>query len=243
LVRPFTLGRLADVIRLTRVFQGITSDHVEEAMMVTRDRAVELLKQAEEMRLIKPDGFLYYSTSLGNAFFEALKNDDRMRLDDVLSGYAPYNTIKNILSRRSANIAELKKMTGLTEVATEIVLRLLQYVHDDFCSVNEEFFLRAKELPNLAEFLSSTRRAYQELNNYTQWGCSKDFVRLDKIAGYVCQELRLSADDFSRLLNEALKSSSFLEVHSEVVGYQFLPFAPRKLNSTSYRRCYIRLRE
>lgn len=241
-MRPFTLGRLADIIRLTRVFQGITSEHVEEAMMVTRDRAVELLKQAEEMRLIKLDGALYCSTNLGNAFAEALKNDDRIRLDRVLSEYAPYSAIKNIVSKRSTDIMELKKITGLTEVAIEVVLRLLQYARDDLCSMGEKFFLRTNELPKLDDFLSSVKRVYAELNNSILWGRPKEFIRVDKIAGNVCGELRLSIDDFSKLLDEVLESNSIVEVHSEVVGYQFMPFSRRKLNPASYRRCYMRLR-
>jgi hypothetical protein len=209
--------------------------------MVTRDRAVELLKQAEEMKLVKLDGCLYYSTNLGNSFFEALKNDDRIRLDNILSEYTPYLAIKNVLSERSADITELKKITGLTEVAIEIVLRLLQYVRDDLCSMDEKFFIRTNELPELKDFLSSIKRAYLEINSRAQWGCPKEFIRVDKIAGFVCVELRLSIDDFSKLLDEVLKYSCMLEMHSEVVGYQFIPFGG-KLNPASYRGCYIRLR-
>lgn len=241
MVRPFTLGRLADVIRLTRAYRGIASDHIEEAMMVTRSRAIELLKQAEDMKLVKLDGCMYYSTSLGNAFFEALKNSDRERLDNIFSEYSPYFAVKDVLSSRSATTSELKKMTGLTEVAIEIVIRLLQYTSDDLCSMDEKFFLRARELPSVDAFLLTIRRIYLEFNNHTQWGCPKDFIRLDKIAGHVCTEMRLSLDDFSRLLDKALESRSLLEVHSEVTGYQFMPFASRKLSPTAYRRSYMRM--
>jgi hypothetical protein len=44
------------------------------------DRAVELLSQAEEMKLLRRDGELYYSSSLGNMFFEAYNNGDRAKL-------------------------------------------------------------------------------------------------------------------------------------------------------------------
>jgi len=236
------MSRLGDIIRLTRTFRGITSDHVEEAMMVTHDRAVELLKQAEEMKLIKPDGSLYHSTSLGNAFFEALKNDDRAKLDNIFSEYRPYISVKNILNTRSADTSELKKMTGLTEVAVEIVLRLIQYVRDDLCLMNEKYFIRAKELPKSYNFFSSIKKMYFELNKRTQWGCPKDFIRVDKIAGYVCSELRLSLDDFSKLLDAELESNAILEVHSEVASYQFIPFVRRKVNPATYRKCYLRLR-
>jgi hypothetical protein len=241
MVRPFTLGRLADVIRLSRAYRGITSEHVEEAMIVTKDRAIELLKQAEDMKLIKLDGLLFHPTILGNAFFEALRNDDRTKLDNIFGEYQPYRAMKNIISVRSASIAELKQTMGLTEVGVEIILRLVQYVSDDLCCVNERFYLRTKELPKLSSFSSSVQKVYSECCSYTQWGCSRDFVRLDKIAGCVCAELRLSLDDFSKLLEEASECGAWLEIHSEVAGYEFMPFSSRKLNPASYRKCYVRL--
>ena len=242
MVRPFTLSRLADLIRLTRVYHGITSDVVEEAMMVTRNRAVELLKQAEEMKLFRLDGSIYYSTNVGNAFFEAVKNNDRVKLDSILSEYSPYFAVRDMLSQRSASLKELKKATGLSEVAVEIVLRLLRYVSDDLHSINERFFLRTGNLPDLTEFVSIIRRVYKELNRVTRWGQPKKFIRIDKIAGRTCTELRLSVNDFSQLLEKALGSCGFIEVHSEVASYQFMPFARRKIEPSSFRKCYLRLR-
>ena len=242
MVRPFTLSRLADLIRLAQGYHGITSDIVEEAMMVTRNRAVELLKQAGEMKLLRVEGPTYYSTNLGNAFFEAVKNNDRVKLDNILSEYSPYFSIKDILSQQSANLKGLKKATGLSEVAIEIVLRLLRYVSDDLYSMNERFFLRTKNLPDLPEFVSTIRRAYEELNRVMRWGQPKKFIRVDKIAGRTCGELRLSVDDFSQLLERALESCSFVEVHSEVASYQFMPFARRRINPGSFRKCYLRLK-
>lgn len=242
MVRPFTLSRLADVIRLARTANGLTSDDLEEAMMVTRDRAVELIRQAEEMKLIKAYGSSYHSTSLGNDFFEALKNDDSVKLDNTLSEYSPYLKVKSILSERSVSVGDLKRETGLTEVAIEIVLRLLHYVRDDLCSINEEFFLRTNEMPEVKSFLSAVKRTYLELSGCTQWGCPKNFIRVDRVATHVCAALRLSLDDFAKLLDKTIESSSFIEIHSEVASYQFMPFSRLKLNPTSYRRCYMRLR-
>jgi hypothetical protein len=227
---------------LAQTLQGITADHVEDAMMVTADRAMELIKQAEEMKLIKPDGFLYCSTSLGNDFFESFRNCDNGRLDNVLCEYAPYLRIKKTLSETSANVAELRRQTGLTEVAIEIVLRLLHYIRDDFCCINERYFLRTKELPDCTSFLSTVRKIYSELSSYTQWGCSKDFIRVDRIASRVCSELRLSIDDFAGLLDRAMNTSSPVELHSEVASYQFIPFSQRGLDPKSYRKSYLRLR-
>lgn len=210
--------------------------------MVTRNRAVELLKQAEEMKLLRAEDSTYYSTKLGNAFFEAVKNNDRVKLDNILSEYSPYFVIKDMLSQRSANLKELKKVTGLSEVAIEIILRLLRYVSDDLYYMNERFFLRTKNLPDLPEFVSTIRRTYKELNRVMRWGQPKNFIRIDKIAGRTCGELRLSVDDFSRLLEKALGSCSFAEVHSEIASYQFMPFARRTIKPGSFRKCYLRLK-
>ena len=240
-VRPFTLSRLADLIRLVHANRGLTSDIVEEAMMVTRNRAVELLKQAEEMKLLRVEGSKYCSTSLGNAFFEAVKSNDRVKLDNILSEYRPYLSIKDILSQRSADLKELKQLTGLSLVAIEIVLRLLRFVSDDLYSMNERFFLRTKNLPDLREFVLAIRRTYEELNRLVQWGQPKRFIRVDKIAGRTCGELRLSVDDFSRLLEKALESHSFIEVHSEIASYQFIPFTRLRINPGSFRKCFLRL--
>jgi len=242
LVRPFTLSRLADIIHLAQAPQGITSDDVEEAMMVTRDRAVELVRQAEEMKLIRPDGSRYYSTNLGSVFFEALRNDDNTKLDNTLSEYPPYLKVRTILSEKSADMAELKGETELTEVAIEIVLRLLRYVHDDLCCINERFFLRVKELPEDKCFLSAVRKTYSELRGCAQWGCPEYFIRVDRIASRVCGELRLPIDDFAKLLNKTMNTSPHIEVHSEVASYQFMPFSRRKLDPKSYRKCYMRLK-
>jgi len=215
---------------------------VEEAMMVTENRAVELLKQAEEMKLLRLDGSMYYTTNSGNAFFEAVKNNDRAKLDSVLSEYSPYFSVRAILSRRSASLKELKRATGLSEVAIEIVLRLLRYVSDDLHSMNERFFLRTENLPDLTKFVSIIRRTYEELNRGTRWGQPKKYIRIDKIAGRICTELRLSVDDFSQLLEKALDFCGFVEVHSEVASYQFMPFASRRIKPGSFRKCYLRLK-
>jgi len=242
MVRPFTISRLADLIRLAHANRGLTPDIVEEAMMVTRNRAVELLKQAEEMKLLRVESSKYCSTYSGNAFFEAVKSNDRVKLDNILSEYLPYLIIKDILSRRSADLQELKQSTGLSGVAIEIVLRLLRYVRDDLYSMNERFFLRTENLPDLHEFVLAVRRTYEELNRLVRWGQPKRFIRFDKIAGRTCRELRMSADDFSRLLEKALESYSFIEVDSEVASYQFMPFARLRINPGCFRKCFLRLR-
>ena len=241
-MRPFTLGRLADLIRLVQTMHGVTVDQVEEAMMVTEDRALELLKQAEEMGLVKCDGALYYSTSLGNIFFEAFIRGDKSKLDGVLNEYAPYFKIKSAISRKSTDVEELKRLTGLTEVAIEIVLRLLQYTCDNLCFMDERIFLSTKELPKSADFFSVLKNAYLEFSKFAQWGCSKNFIRVDKVAIHVCQELRLSLDDFSKMLSKILDSDYPIDLYSEGMSYQFMPFVNRKINPSSYRKCYIRIR-
>lgn len=242
-MRPFTLGRLADIIRLVRAFRGASVEDIEVAMMINKNRAVELLKQAEEMRLIRREGNLYYSTSLGNIFFEAYNRGDRAKLDEVLSTYQPYFVVKSIISQKSVSIEELKKLTNLTEVAVEMILRLLQYTCDNFCFVNEKVFLSVKELPELNEFYSSIKKAYFELSKNTQWGCSNPFIRVDKIAALVCQELRLTMDDFSKMLNKLIISDVRLDLYSEETGYKFIPFTNQRIDPPTYKKCYIRLRE
>jgi hypothetical protein len=242
-MRPFSLGRLVDVVRLVRAYHGARVEDVEEALMVSRDRAVELLGQAEEMRLLRRDGELYYPTNLGNVFFEAYNSGDRAKLDDVLSGYKPYFAVKSIIAQKSVSVDELKVLTNLTEVAVEMILRLLQYTCDNLCFMGEKVFLSVKELPELLEFYSALRMVYFELSKSSQWGCSKSFIRVDKIAVSVCQELRLSMDDFSKMLDKLVGSNVPVDLHSEGMSYDFIPFADRRINPASYRRCYIRLRE
>jgi len=242
-MRPFTLSRLVDVVRLARALRGARVEDVEEAMMVNRDRAVDLLSQAEEMKLLRRDGDLYYSTILGNTFFEAYINWDRAKLDEVLNEYKPYYAVKSIISQKSVSVDELKVLTNLTEVAVEMILRLLQYTCDNLCFMDEKVFLSVKELPKLSEFYSVLKKAYFELGKISQWGCSNFFIRVDKVAVLVCQELRLSMDDFSKMLNKLVESGVRLDLHSEGMSYAFIPFANRGINPSSYRRCYIRLRE
>jgi hypothetical protein len=242
-MRPFTLSRLVDVVRFTRALHGARVEDVEEAMMVNRDRAIDLLSQAEEMKLLRRDGELYYSTILGNTFFEAYINGNRAKLDEVLNEYKPYYAVKSVISQKSVGVDELKVLTNLTEVAVEIILRLLQYTCDNLCFMNGKVFLSVKELPELAEFYSALRKAYFELSKGSQWGCSNSFIRVDKIAVSVCQELRLSMDDFSKMLNKLIGSNVAVDLHSEGISYDFLPFADRRINPASYRKCYIRLRE
>jgi len=163
-MRPFTLSRLVDVVRLVRALHGARVEDVEEALMVNRDRAVDLLSQAEEMKLLRRDGELYYSTILGNTFFEAYINGDRAKLDEVLNEYKPYYAVKSIISQKSVSVDELKVLTNLTEVAVEMILRLLQYTCDNLCFMNGKVFLSVRELPELAEFYSALRKVYFELS-------------------------------------------------------------------------------
>jgi len=240
-VRPFTISRLADVVHLARISHGITVESVEEAMMVTRDRANELVKQAEEMRLLRVDGNTFFSSNVGNSFFEAFQNGDNSKLNEILSSYPPYAKIKNILSEKSADSVDLKKITGLTEVAIEIVLRLLSYVDSDLCCANERFYIKTKVLPETFEFLATVRQVCNEMRQDQQWGCGKEFIRVDKIACETCTRLRLSTDDFGRLFSDALEQS-LIEMHSEVASFQFMPFSPKRVDVSSYRKCYMRIR-
>ena len=242
-MRPFTLGRLVDVVRLVRAFRGVSVEDVEEAMMINKDRATELLKQAEEMKLIKRDGELYYSTGLGNAFFEAYNRGDRAKLDEVLNEYPPYFAVKSIISQKSVSIEELRSLTNLTEVAVEMILRLLQYTCDNLCFMGEKVFLSVKDLPKLNEFYSVLKKVYFELSRSSQWGCSNSFIRVDKVAVLVCQELRLTMDDFSTMLDKLIESGARVDLHSEGMSYAFVPFANRRINPSSFKRCFICLRE
>lgn len=242
-LRPFTLGRIVDVIRLVRALHRASVESVEEAMMINKERAAELLKQAEEMKLIRRDGELYHSTILGNSLFEAYNRGDKAKLDEVLNEYPPYFAVKSIISQKSVSIEELKSLTNLTEVAVEMILRLLQYTCDNLCFMDEKVFLSVKELPKLSEFYSVLKKVYLELCKSSQWGCSNSFIRVDKVAVLVCQELRLTMDDFSKMLNKLIESGDHVDLHSEGMSYAFIPFANRGINPSSFRRCYIRLRE
>lgn len=241
LVRPFTLNRLADLVHLASVNCSITAADVEQAMLVTRDRAKELIKQAEEMKLIKKKGYQYRSTSLGTDFFESFKSGDHNKLDITLSQYPPYHRIKQILSTKSADMSELKNTCGLTEVAVEIIIRLLKYVRDDLDSINEKYFFRKQDLPEFKVFFEILKKVYHDMTGFPQWGCPKDYIRVDKIATNVCNELRISVHQFSELLDEAI-DTSVIEVHSEISSFQFLPFMPQKINPKSYQKCYLKLR-
>ena len=242
-MRPFTLSRLADVVRLVKVYRGVRVEDIEEAMIISKDRALELLKQAEEMKLIRRDGELFYTTSLGNVFFEAYIRGDRAKLDEVLDEYPPYFAVKSILSQRSVSLDELKDLTNLTEVAVEMILRLLQHTCDNLCFMGEKVFLSVKELPELAEFYSALRKVYFEFSKCSKWGCSNPFIRVDKIAVSVCQELRLSMDDFSKLLDKLMRSNVRVDLHSEGMSQAFVPFVNIRIKPSHYRKCYIRLRE
>jgi hypothetical protein len=151
--------------------------------------------------------------------------------------------VKSIISQRSVSIDELKKLTNLTEVAVEMILRLLHYTCDNLCFMDEKVFLSVKDLPKLNDFYTVLRDIYIQLSKGSKWGCSNSFIRIDKIAVLVCQELRLSMDDFSNTLNKLMISDFPVELYSEGMSYEFIPFSNRRINASSYRRCYIRLRE
>jgi hypothetical protein len=151
--------------------------------------------------------------------------------------------VKDIISQRSVSIDELKQLTNLTEVAVEMILRLLEYTCDNLCFVRGKVFLSTEEPPKLTEFYSVLRDVYTKLSKESKWGCSNSFIRVDKIAVLVCQELRLSMDDFSKMLDKLMTSDFPIDLHSEGASYEFIPFVNRRINPSSYRRCYIHLRE
>lgn len=240
MVRPFTLTRLIDLLRLIRVYKKVEPELVADSMMTSKDRALELLRQAEDMGFIVHNDHKYSMTRIGYEFFEAFKNNDRERLDELLSRYPPYLCIKNILSKRSASLSELSEITGLTEVSVETIIRLMRYTCDDLCTVAGKFYLRRNELPSLKHFIEILKQVYKELNT-NLWGCPKEFIRMDQVARRVCMELRLKMVDFSRLLKEAQRRYRFIEVYSEGTGFDFLPYHAR-FSLSNHRRCFIRIR-
>ncbi|MBS7649095.1 hypothetical protein KEJ17_05570 [Candidatus Bathyarchaeota archaeon] len=196
------------------------------------------MEQAVEMGLMAPDGYGYRSTKLGYDFFEAFKNNDRTLLDDILSKYSPYMLIKGILSQRSSSLSELMGITGLNEVGVEMMVRLLQYTRDDFCVIGERYCIRSKELPEINRFVEILKNVYEDLNEKVLYGCSKRFIPIEMIAKQVCLEMRLTLDDFSKLLEETQKINPYIEVHSEEVGYGFFPIRFQRTNN-NYLRCYL----
>lgn len=242
-MRPFTLSRMADLIRLVIAFDAVKPEAVEEAMMITRNRAVELLKQAEDMGFLRVEGYKYYSTGLGNSFREAFRNNDRLKIDNILSKYDPYFAVKEILTQQSSSMKQIKEETGLNEVTVEIILRLLRYIRDDFHSLGDRFFIEPEDMPSLGRFVTTVMKAYHEINNKAQWGQPRQFVRLDKVAGKTCGELRIPLSTFLRFLEKALATSSTIEVHSEAAGFQFIPFANRRIAPNSSRFYYMRVRK
>ena len=233
---------MADLVQLARLCGGITPQDVEKSIMTTHERTIELLKQCEEMNILAIHKHKYIPTSLGIRFYEAFKRNDKEALDDVFSKYTPYYLVKELLSKRSMSISELQEETGFTIVEIEVILRLLRYIRTDLYVIGEKYFLGRKELPSQNAFISVLHHTFAELSKHKMWGRSKGFIRVDRIARKVCQELRISLTDFSNLLEKVLDSSDYIEIHSEKTGFAFIPFSNKRISSSSLHRYYIYLR-
>ena len=241
-MRPFTMSRILDLLRLARTNRKVTPEHAMRAMMVSQDRALELLEQAKDMGFIKKESEIQYSIlKKGGKFFESAKTNDKTTMDYILSEYHPYYLVKSQLIKESGNIDEIKIKTGLNEVEVEIILRLLKYIRDDLCVSNEKYYISRKEPLNPSHFLEALKEAYYELNRKSIWGRKKRYVRTDEIARLICTKILITPQNFSTLLEKASKENSMFEISYEKSGDAFFP-PPSPFRRKSLQDCYITIR-
>lgn len=167
-------------------------------------RASEICTQLVAMgflRRIGPQQVMM--TDDGMRFFDYVTKDDKDKVHGQLLRYGPYSNVSRILDKEDLTLLEIASRSGLNQVATETILRLLEWTGKLQRSSDEHYYLAALQELSIDTFATYLDHAFVELTK-SGLGIKREFVRIPELRDSVCRCLHLTFPQFDHLLSETV---------------------------------------
>lgn len=210
-MRPITPQLLLEVLRLARYSRCISPETIEKALLVSWNRSREVLSQMESMGLITTNEKGYQLSDLGIKLLSASIDENLQGAHRIFLGYPPYAIVYEGLKKRGATVSEIAQHTGVSNVAADIILRLIGWAHPELTKnpYTGRYYLASKERLSEEEFFKVLHEAYKELSAPSYFGMRRLYIRISILRNYVCERLGLNKKTFNKLLGEIASNQEY----------------------------------
>jgi len=157
-------------------------------------RAREVFSQLHRMKLIdKKQHDMYVLTSRGKLFLSYYARGSKEKLHEMfLEALNEYRKIYECLKRCALTKEELRKLTGLSPVVIDVVLRLMVQVLPTLTKDKQDkYYVQEENAIPYEEFLNALKEEYQKLRK-GPFGIIREYVPIDDLRENVCRRLRIS---------------------------------------------------
>jgi len=206
-IRPITPTVLTESLRVANITNAITNDSLQKCLSIEPRRASEITRQLVSMgflRELETDSFAM--TDDGLRLIEAVARKNQDRIHQILSKYEPYNRIYKLLEERALSPEEIASASSMNEVATETILRLLEWSTGRLRKSRKRRFYITRLAPTAFEtYLEKLKGVWHDLAS-TDFGVRREFVRIPDLRDAVCEALLIDAAAFDRLFIKILQS-------------------------------------
>jgi hypothetical protein len=167
-------------------------------------RASEICTQLISMGLLRRIGTQeVMMTDDGIRFFEYVTKDDKEKLHSQLLRYKPYNNVFTTLGKEALTLEAILSRSGLNQVATETILRLMEWVGKLQRSNDDRYYVTLEQSLTLGTFVENLDSVFAELTR-AELGIKREFLRIPELRDSVSRRLHLPFAEFDRLLSETV---------------------------------------
>jgi len=203
-IRPITPRVLVESLRIIKSTKSANVIRLSSLLSVEARRASEICTQLASMGLLRQFGAdQVIITEEGIRFFDCVIKDDKDRLHYQLLQYEPYKNVCSTLEKQDLTLDEIVSRSGLNQVATETILRLIEWVGKLQRSNDGHCYITMKQAGTLDAFLRDVDSTLDELTRFGP-GIKREFIRIPEVRDILCRHLHLPFADFDRLLSETV---------------------------------------
>jgi len=197
LMRPITFECMYEV--LTALSSPAMLEELSRKCGFMPNRAKEVVRQVEEMGLVKLSERGYVLTSEGRRFVEAAEEGDHSTLHEILMGYRPYREFFNrLLSSGAVRIHDLCRELGISMVAADVLIRLMRKVGVKVIRNERGECYLERDFVEYYKFEETLLDSYSEILHADR--VPRSYVSIPDLRRAVKERLRITDEAFDKLL-------------------------------------------
>jgi len=223
-VRPLTFQTIINTLKLINIQRYGDPDEIAQIMKWKPTRAREVLKQLHKMSFIeKKQSNMYILTPKGKLFLNYYIKGSKEKLHAMLlETLDEYRIVYEYLKKYALTKEELRKLTGLSPVVIDVVLRLMAHVLPNLVKDQQgKYYVQGKRVISYKEFLKALKEEYQKLRR-GPFGTIREYVPIDDLRDGVCKRLRISGRLFDTylypLISEGDKNIELVQAPSTLIN-------------------------
>ena len=208
-LRPVTIGRLVEVVDLSRKSK-ISTREVADSLGVTSRRAREVLQEANRIGLVEQSqsgqSDVYSQSPVGSKFIQSVLSEKWSQASRILEENSPHYDacLKGIRSEGPIRSQELinhlndiNDEYSFNETGMTISLNWAERLDSVQRNAFSGHYYQAKKGLNTDQLLRGTITTYHELDESTGIGLRQKFVSIPRLREYTCQRTKSPRDLFN----------------------------------------------